>query len=61
MAVVEERDIERETERLLTVAQKKALRTNYRRVKIKKHISSSLCRMCKQADETATLFQNAKK
>ena len=41
--------LKRETESLITAAQEQDLRTNYRRAKIEKDGTSSLCQMCKQA------------
>ena len=44
--------LKRETENLLTAAQEQAFRKNYRKAKIEK--GNSLCRMCKQTDETVS-------
>ena len=44
--------IKRETETLILAAQEQAIRTNQIKAKIDKTQEDSLCRMCKQADET---------
>ena len=46
--------LKRETEALIVAAQDQALRTNYRKAKIEKNACSSLCRMCKERDETVS-------
>ena len=46
--------LKKETESLLTAAQDQALRTNIIETKIDKTSDCSLCRLCKEADETVT-------
>ena len=46
--------MKKETESLLTAAQDQALRTNIIKAKIDKTSDCSLCRLCKEADETVT-------
>ena len=46
--------LKKETESLLTAAQDQALRTNIIKTKIDKTNDCSLCRLCKEADETVT-------
>ena len=46
--------MKKETESLLTAAQDQALRTNIIKTKIDKTSDCSLCRLCKETDETVT-------
>ena len=50
--------IKRETETLILAAQEQAIRTNQIKTKIDKTQEDSLCRMCKQADETVDHLLN---
>ena len=43
---------ERETESLITAAQDQCIRTNYIKARIDKTQENSLCRMCRQKEET---------
>jgi len=46
--------LKRETESLIIAAQDQALRTNYRKAKIEKSTNISMCRLCKEKEETVS-------
>ena len=46
--------LKRETESLIIAAQDQALRTNYRKGKIEKSSNISMCRLCKEKEETVS-------
>ena len=46
--------LKRETESLIIAAQDQALRTNYRKAKVEKSTNISMCRLCKEKEETVS-------
>ena len=46
--------LKRETESLIIAAQDQALRTNYRNAKIEESTNISMCRLCKEKEETVS-------